>query len=126
MKMKPLSIFCGLCFLLAGCVGSPVHTAATASHNSSVMKRNNAAMLNLRVGMTGEEVRQLMGPPERSEGYAWGTCWFYRTAINGGAYATLDSDFTPVVINPENQLVGWGRNFYMERVSKSQVEYIHR
>lgn len=114
------------CAVLAGCVGSPVHTSATYSSKQSAIKLNNQRLLALVVGMDRAEVQQIMGAPERSEGYAWGTVWLYRTAFTSGIYGTADADFTPVVIDSTGKLSGWGRNYFVERVRRSQVEIINR
>ena len=44
--------------------------------------------------MAQSEVREVMGKPERSEGYSWGSAWLYRTAMTSGVYGTEDTDFT--------------------------------
>jgi hypothetical protein len=65
-----------------------------------------------------------MGDPERSEGYAWGTAWLYRTAFTTGAtiYRTVDSDFTPVVFDEKGILIGWGRNFFVEQAKRYELK----
>jgi hypothetical protein len=86
-----------------------------------IMKRNNEHLLRLRVGMSQEETHAIMGDPERSEGYEWGTGWLYRTAMTSGIYGTADSDFTPVVFDKEGKLIGWGRNFVVEQAKRFEV-----
>jgi hypothetical protein len=76
--------------------------------------------------MTKSEILKLMGNPERSEGYRWGSAWLYRTAMTSGIYGTLDSDFTPVVFDDSDKLAGWGRNFFAERARKYEVEFKSR
>ena len=75
----------------------------------------------LRIGMAQDETRDIMGDPERSEGYEWGTAWLYRTAMTSGIYGTADSDFTPIVFHPDGKVIGWGRNFFTEHVRRYEV-----
>jgi outer membrane protein assembly factor BamE (lipoprotein component of BamABCDE complex) len=84
----------------------------------STIRRNNDNLLQLKVGLSQDEVKAVMGSPERSEGYAWGSVWLYRTAMTSGVYGTADSDFTPVVFDEEGEVIGWGRNFFTEHVKR--------
>lgn len=113
-----------LTLLLTGCVGSPIHSTVKYNNVQNTAKRNNAALLTLRVGMSKAEVQKAMGQPERSEGYHWGSAWLYRTAMTSGVYGTADSDFTPVVFDSKDILAGWGRNFLVEaeRTYKLEVD----
>jgi hypothetical protein len=76
----------------------------------------------MKIGMTQEETRKAMGPPERSEGYEWGTAWLYRTAMTSGIYGTADTDFTPIVFDSNGKVIGWGRNFFAEHVKKYEID----
>jgi len=78
----------------------------------------------LEIGMPKKEVLEVMGDPEQSEAYKWGVVWKYRTAMTSGVYGTADSDFTPVVME-NGKVVGWGRNFFMERAKKYEVKVSH-
>ncbi len=108
--------------ILAGCVGSPVHSTLKYESVQSTIKHNNADLLSLKIGMTKDDVRKLMGNPEQSEGYEWGSVWLYRTAMTSGIYGTADSDFTPVVFDQNDKLEGWGRDFFTERVRRYELE----
>jgi outer membrane protein assembly factor BamE (lipoprotein component of BamABCDE complex) len=117
------SLLCSLCVLLfTSCVGSPFHETATYNSIHSQVKRNNTAILNLRAGMDKTEVQKSLGKPARSEGYPWGSVWLYRTLMSAGAYAVPDSDFTPLVFDSDKKLAGWGRNYFIERRARYQVE----
>jgi outer membrane protein assembly factor BamE (lipoprotein component of BamABCDE complex) len=111
--------------LLAGCVGSPLHSTFRYSSIQGDISRNNRGLMMLNIGMTKEQVMNQMGEPERSEGYAWGSAWLYRTAMTSGVYGTADSDFTPVVFDENGQLVGWGRNFFTEHVRRYDIKIKH-
>jgi len=110
--------------LVAGCVGSPVHSTLKYSSVQKKAKANNKALLMLEIGMAKKDVMDTMGQPERSEAYKWGTVWLYRTAMTSGVYGTADSDFTPVVLEG-GKVVGWGRNFFIERAKKYDVKVTH-
>ncbi len=111
--------------LLTGCVGSPIHSTLTFSSIQSTIKKNNSSLVQLQTGMTQNEVRIILGEPERSEGYQWGSVWLYRTAmtngISGGIYGSSDADFTPIMFDQNRILIGWGRNFYDQRVNKHEI-----
>lgn len=115
-----------LTLTLAGCVGSPVHSTIKYYSVQESFKRNNEHLMSLRMGMTKDEVLKLLGKPEQSEGYLWGSAWLYRTAMTSGVYGTADSDFTPVVFDKTEKLSGWGRNFFTEKVRKYDVEIRNR
>ena len=112
-------IVCG--GLLAGCVGSPVHSTLKYNEIQSRIKDTNKALLNLKIWMPQKQVLTVLGEPERSEGYPWGSAWLYRTAMTSGIYGTADSDFTPVVFDDKGLLVGWGRNFFTEHVRRYEL-----
>ena len=101
--------------IFSGCTGSMVMHKMTEQNEIS---RNNENLMNLKIGMTQEQVQQYMGLPQRSEASAGGSAWVYRTAMTSGAYGTADSDFTPVVFDEKGILIGWGRNFYTEHFKR--------
>jgi len=121
-RLLPLT----LAVVLGGCVGSPIHSTLKYNSVQGSAKRNNDALISLRVGMPKDEVQKVMGKPERSEGYQWGSVWLYRTAMTSGIYGTADSDFTPVVFDESEKLAGWGRNFFTERARKYEIEIKNR
>lgn len=118
--VKLLTVF--VVTLLSGCVGSPIHSTVHYNNVQMTTKKNNAALLNLRVGMTKPDVQKIMGQPERSEGYQWGSAWLYRTAMTSGVYGTADSDFTPIVFDAADVVSGWGRNFFTETERRYRLD----
>lgn len=114
-------ILCCMAIITAGCVGSAVHSTFKYNSVQSTISENNENLLKLNIGMSRDAVASVMGQPERSEGYAWGSAWLYRTAMTSGVYGTEDSDFTPVVFGQDGTLVGWGRNFFTEHVKKYEI-----
>ncbi len=122
MKIAAGAMLAGvLVTVLSGCVGSPVHSTMKYHSVQSTISENNQKLLSMKIGMTQEETRALMGWPERSEGYEWGMAWLYRTAMTSGIYGTADSDFTPIVFDRNGKVVGWGRNFFTEHAKKYEI-----
>ena len=119
------ALFISSLLLFAGCVGSPIHSTLTYDSVKKTINRNNAALMKLKAGMSQNEVRSIMGEPERCEGYPWGSAWLYRTAmtqgINGSIYGSVDADCTPVMFNKNNILQGWGRNYFEQYVNKYEL-----
>jgi hypothetical protein len=76
-----------------------------------MIDRNNKHLLRLQVSMFEESVLEVMGPPQRLEGYPWGTVWLYRTGLTQKARVTPATDFTPLVFDRSGVLVGWGGAF---------------
>lgn len=113
-----------------GCVGSPIHASLTYKGIQSTIRGNNASLVRLETGMSQDEVRSILGAPERSEGYDWGSAWLYRTAmtngLDGGLYGSTDADYTPVMFDQNKVLIGWGRNFYDQRVNKHEITINNR
>ena len=92
--------------VLVGCgtpAGYDVHT-------------NNANMAKLSIGMTKEQILDVMGAAARTESYkskSGGVMeyLFYRTNIP----LKPDSSWTPICII-DGKLEGWGRNFYDDTI----------
>jgi len=110
-----LTVMVGLIF--SGCVTPTIVRAVHTNIKQDEISHNNENLMNLKTGMTQEQVQQNMGQPDRSEAYAWGSAWVYRTAMTSGLYGKADSDFTPVVFDEKGNLIGWGRDFLTERVN---------
>ena len=110
-----LTVMVGLIF--SGCVTPTIVRAVHQNIKKDEVSRNNENLKNLKIGMTQEQVQQYMGKPDRSEPYAWGSAWVYRTAMESGLYGKADSDFTPVVFDEKGILIGWGRDFLTEHVN---------
>lgn len=119
------ALFISSLLVFASCVGSPLHSTLTYDSVRKTINRNNAALMKLKAGMNQNEVRSIMGEPERSEGYPWGSAWLYRTAmtkgVNGGIYGSTDSDYTPVMFDKNSILQGWGRNYFEQYVNKYEL-----
>lgn len=97
--MKKGIIIMLLSALLAGC-GAVRGLQASANRNQ---------LDRLKVGMTTDQVRAVMGKPYKSEFYGPKQVWFYITEWQSDGQTTPD-EMTPLVF--ENDiLLGWGSNF---------------
>lgn len=102
----------------------------TACANAFISK-NRANLTRLNLGMTKDEVHSVMGRegyryqgnPYRSAMYLAADgkpveAFYYWT--DHTANGVPDKDLTPVVFN-DGKVVGWGREFWTEYVSKYEV-----
>lgn len=84
----------------AGCA-LPWDTASTNIENSK----------NLRVGMTKNEVLQVMGKPMTGEVFCKPDRWYYYIEPVWMDGLTTEDECMPLIFE-NGVLVGWGRNFY--------------
>lgn len=124
----------GGCFvlMLVGCVSGAGEFQWQYHAQYTLSQKNRQRLMNLRPGMSQNEVRAAMGAPQMVEGYLRETVWYYRTAAtrfeSNTALDTIamqrslkaqdlaessgrgaDSNFTPLVFNDQQRLVAWGR-----------------
>jgi hypothetical protein len=105
-----------------GCAGLFMPSGPSEREIKAMIDRNNRNLLRLQTDMFEEYVFNIMGSPQRLEGYSWGTVWLYRTAITKGAQTTPETDFTPLVFDRRGILLGWGRDFLAtQRYRQSSV-----
>ena len=113
-----ISFLISICLiLLYGCAGSPVRTGWEA-------ETNRAYMLNLKIGMSKSQVLALMGSPYKTESYQIEgknlEFWLYLTEGRGIYDRTLrDSNFAPLAFE-NDVLLGWGRNYYENKLRIEQ------
>jgi hypothetical protein len=81
-----------------------------------IISNNNANLGTVKIKMSQKRVRQIMGEPNRSEKYPWGSAWFYLTERPRGKYGPVDNNFTPIVFDVNNRVVGWGQPFLYLKV----------
>jgi outer membrane protein assembly factor BamE (lipoprotein component of BamABCDE complex) len=79
--------------------------------------RNRDALLSLQVGMSRDEVINMMGQPSKREAYGSTEYLLYKTDTTGQSER---ADFTPVAIT-NGKVVGWGRNYY-ENAVRSKID----
>ena len=113
----------------SSCVHEEVGLIATNMR----VKKNNANMANLSIGMTKAQVIEVMGPAGKTEGYATKSgefleFLFYRSQVAHGsqfqALKITDDHWTPVCLI-DGKVKGWGRNFYDDTI-KIRKEVIQR
>jgi hypothetical protein len=88
----PVRVLLGVgCFglLLAGCVSGGGEFQWRYHEQYTRSQKNRQAVMNLRAGMSPQEVRAIIGEPQMVEGYPRGTVWYYRTAATGLESSTV-------------------------------------
>jgi hypothetical protein len=96
--------------LCVGCANLLMPSGPSDRDIQAMIDRNTRNLRHLQVDLFEEYVLDIMGPPQRLEGYPWGTVWLYRTALTKGVRTTPESDFTPLVFDRHGVLLGWGRD----------------
>ncbi len=76
----------------------------------NAIEQNKQDLRSLEVGKHQEDVKEIMGEPDGSDFYFWGSMWLSRTAIVSGVSERADSDFTSVVFDASGKLLRWGRD----------------
>lgn len=103
-KLIIISIIFLIIISLIGCAGSPVSRRGEAHSNRS-------KLVNLKIGMTKNEVINLMGKPSKSEAYEIQgknfEFWLYLTEYEWLEYSTRRPEYTPLAFE-EGFLKGWG------------------
>ena len=107
-KLITTSIIFLIIISLIGCAGSPVKRRGEAHSNRS-------KLINLKIGMTKNEVVNLMGRPSKTEAYEIQgkslEFWLYLTEYEWLEYSTPKPEYTPLAFEG-GVLKGWGRNYY--------------
>jgi outer membrane protein assembly factor BamE (lipoprotein component of BamABCDE complex) len=101
--MKPVMIGTILCLFVVGC---------------DAFNRGN--LNKLEVGMSKDQVTTIMGKPYQREAYGEKEYWFYETEQKT-IYKGPSEYLTPVVFE-NGKLVGWGRNYWVEKEKKFDVK----
>lgn len=106
-----------LCLGFVGCASSSVMPWGIEK------ARNN--LLKLEVGMSKQEVLDIMGKPYNSEAYSipngeMAEFWIYLTKYTDSG-SIPDSDTTPLCF-VNGKLTGWGRNFYISEKKRYEID----
>jgi len=131
--MKKIFLVCFLFLILTGCVGSQAWYSIRTRETLVEANNNREKVAKLKIGMTQEEVIQLLGAPYKTEAYSSegkGSIFLlYRTeGWNTSTWPPqqdTDIQFTPLCFE-DNKLVGWGRNFYVEKKKSYEIEIKNR
>ena len=117
-----------LLLFFVGCPGSVAWQSQRIGSTEAEAKRNNENMMLLNIGQSKAEVLEIMGAPAKREAYKLEAervveFWFYRTSgWSMRDMGDMDYQFTPFAIE-NDELVGWGRNYY-DTVVRSAVELL--
>src|SRR5688500_16746925 len=74
-----------------GCASLLMPSGPSDREIQAMIDRNNRNLVRLQADMFEEYVVNIMGRPQRLEGYSWGTVWLYRTALTKGARTTPET-----------------------------------
>lgn len=83
----------------------------------SEIDRNRENLKKLRVGMTRDEVRKIMGEPMKDQVYCTSKHWFYYTRTRWSDGMATRDECTPLVFSDEGLLLGWGLEYYKANYS---------
>ena len=113
---KTLRLFtvCAAALFLAACVGGCSTPWGSA-------KKNVENSRNLRVGMTKNEVLEVMGEPIRDEKFCKPDLWFYYIEMVWGDGLVTPEECMPLVFK-DGKLIGWGNDFYLDYQIKRRKE----
>jgi hypothetical protein len=115
----------GLCLLVGWTLASSLGCASLLRSSGpsnrdlqALAERNTRNLSHLQPDLFAEHVFSIMGPPQRVEGYPWGTVWLYRTRLTMGERTTPETDFTPLVFDRRRILLGWGQDFLVSHLAR--------
>jgi|GEM_PF-1130810 len=124
--MKKIIFVFVIILLVNGCAGSAIWYGQKRDESMNVAARNNANMSKIAIGMSRNQITQIMGSPNKTEAYTIDNkaieFLFYRTHACDMNLNDIDSYFTPIAIE-KNSVIGWGRNFYDQTIKfKSEIK----
>ena len=86
---------------------------------------NRENLNKIEIGMTKDQVRQIMGKPYRREAESNLEWWLYDTQGGRGMYFTESEYLTPLLFE-DGKLVGWGKNFWTTKERKYDIKIDQR
>ena len=101
-RALPVLLAAAALLATAGCALNPWYTASRNIDNSK----------RLRVGMTKNEVLEVMGKPLADELFCKPDCWYYYIEPVWVDGLTTEEECMPLIFE-EGKLVGWGRGFHV-------------
>ena len=129
--MKKIFLLLVLVLFLAGCATLP-----------EIRAKNREGLLKLSLGMTKEQVLNLMGTKTIKVYDNWGNLvevinnpyktetlkgkdktfevWYYYTEIKKADGAISDDELTPIIFD-EGKLIGWGWSFFEDTAKKYEL-----
>lgn len=88
--------------------------------------RNSENLKQISVGMTKEQVREIMGEPVQAK-YSLDNVWFYFTRVCWSDGQVTRDECTPLVFNEEGILKGIGYPYYQKILDQdsAQRQYVN-
>ena len=105
--VKMIVLLLGLS-LLGGCSYAEAH-------------RNSENLKQVSVGMTKDQVREIMGEPVQAK-YSLDNVWFYFTRVCWSDGQVTRDECTPLVFNEEGILKGIGYPYYQKILDQDSVQ----
>ena len=110
-RLPALLLAAAVLLASAGCALNPWYTASRNIDNSK----------RLRVGMTKNEVLEVMGEPLADEIFCTPDCWYYYIEPVWVDGLTTEEECMPLVFE-DGKLIGWGNDFYLDHQIKRRKE----
>jgi len=82
----------------------------------SSISTNRKKLLKIEVGMTKQQVLDIMGEPLKFETYHEPNIWFYHTKAKWMDTIITRDECTPIVFDNMEMVSGWGYDFYKKNV----------
>ncbi len=84
------------------------------------MRNNRENLQKLQIGMTQDQVREIMGEP-LDEVFSSGDIWFYYTEYKWMDGMNTRDECTPVMFDEDGKLIGTGYEFYKNELDKNPM-----
>jgi outer membrane protein assembly factor BamE (lipoprotein component of BamABCDE complex) len=82
--------------------------------------QNRENLNKIKIGMSMEEVKQIMGKPYRREAQDQTEWWLYPT--DEKTIFSTESDYHTPLVFENNKLIGWGKNFWTTKEQKYDIK----
>ena len=103
------------CGLFSGCALVDRDTSILKPHKWGEIYRNRENFAKLKLKMTRDEVRQIMGEPIQGETFCEDHIWWYYTRTCWSDFMTTRDECTPVVFDEDDLVEGWGASYYRDK-----------
>ena len=125
MGLRMKTRFFSAVALLAGALVLTAGVGGCALTPWGIVQRNIENSRNLRVGMTKEQVLEVMGEPIRNEKFCNPNVWYYYIEMVWGDGLTTEDECMPLVFE-NGKLIGWGNDFWIDhRLRLKEAPPVH-
>ena len=83
---------------------------------------NREKLNELEVGMTKEQVTEIMGTPYRREAENKSEWWLYKTDASYRGQWLRESEYLTPLVFENGELVGWGKNYWKTEEQRLDVK----